>query len=100
MWQPLPFRVRGLHGWPGLAGISDERGLPPCRHPSHSRLAGAALSGFLRALPVPAPVNRGRRHHGQSRKAHGLAPVVHPAMVFAPCGLLGVADQIGARDGW
>ena len=70
----------------------------PCRQPLYSRLAGAALSGFLRTLPIPAPINRGRRHHGQPGEAHGLAPVVHPAAVFAPCGLLGVADKVDTRN--
>ena len=53
----------------------------------------------LRApLPISAPIDRVRRHHGQPCEAHGLAPLVHPAVIFAPCGFGGVAGQIGTGD--
>ena len=87
-----------------MARLSGDRA--PTRIVRHtiSGLRGAPKGAFrvsgaqLPPLPVPAPINRGRSHHGQPGKAHGLAPVVHPAVILAPCGPLGVADQICARD--
>ena len=55
-------------------------------------------SALFRPLPIPAPVHARPGRHRQPDDRLNLPPVVHPAMILAPCRLLGIADQIGARD--
>ena len=49
-------------------------------------------------LPIPHEVGRGGLGERQGGDAAGLVPVGHAAVVLAPGRLLGVAEQVGARD--
>ncbi len=58
----------------------------------------AGRLGGLRALPGAADIERWAASHRQADAAVGLLAVADPAQVLWTCGLLRVADEVGAGD--
>jgi hypothetical protein len=76
--------------------ISDALGFLSRRPRYNSTALAPALCGLLRPLPIPAPVHGRPARQGERNRPLHLIAIADPALVFAPSGLLRVAEQVWA----